>query len=81
MTVSGGLQLVVSVEEIGIYVWDTFNFEGEQFLGVWGYRDTPVNNSDFREWRQKNNAGGDFLVYSDIKRTKLNPPDGVMVKL
>jgi hypothetical protein len=72
--------LVVTVAEVGIYVKDSFDFNGDQFLGFWGYRDTPTNNSDFREWRDQNNAGGDFLVFSDIKRTRLATPDAVSVK-
>lgn len=75
--------LLVTVDEVGVYVKDSFDFEGEEFLGgflgVWGYRDTFVYNSDFRQWRLKNNAGGDFRVFSDIKRTKLNPPDQVFI--
>lgn len=71
----------VSIEEVGIYVKDSFDFEGDQFLGVWGYRDTPVNNSDFREWRQANHAGGDFRVFSDVKRIKLTPPEAVTVPI
>jgi hypothetical protein len=72
--------LVVTVAEVGIYVKDSFDFNDDQFLGFWGYRDTPTNNSDFREWRDQNNAGGDFLVFSDIKRTRLATPDAVPVK-
>ncbi|MGL4481012.1 MAG: DUF6402 family protein [Lactococcus garvieae] len=26
----------------------------------------PVNNSDFRNWQDKHNAGGDFIVFSDV---------------
>ena len=26
----------------------------------------PVFNSDFREWQDKHNAGGDYIVYSDV---------------
>lgn len=25
-----------------------------------------VHNSDFREWREKHNMGGDFIIYSDV---------------
>jgi hypothetical protein len=72
--------LVVTVAEVGIYVKDSFDFNGDQFLGFWGYRDTPYYNRDFREWRGENQAGGDFLVFSDIKRTRLATPDAVSVK-
>jgi hypothetical protein len=81
MQLQGTSDLTMTVDEVGVYVKDSFDFEGDQFLGFWGYRDTPYNNSDFREWRMANHAGGDFLVFSDIKRTKISPPDVVKVKL
>lgn len=71
--------MIVTVQEIGIYVKDSFDFNGDQFLGFWGYRDTPTNNSDFREWRNSHHQGGDFEVFSDVKRTKLSTPDVVKV--
>ncbi|WP_158750846.1 DUF6402 family protein [Acidobacterium sp. S8] len=73
--------VTVSIEEVGIYAKDSFDFEGDQFLGWWGYRDTEYHNSDFREWRAINNAGGDFRVYSDIARIKLAVPDTVTVTI
>lgn len=76
-----GSEFQVSVEEVGIYVKDSFDFEGEQFLGIWGYHDEGFSNSDFRKWRTDNHLGGDFLVFSDIKRTKLTSPDLVKGKL
>lgn len=74
-----GEKYQLSIEEVGIYVKDSVDFNGSQFLGFWGHRDEPVNNIDFRRWRAKNNAGGDFRVYSDVKRTRLNPPDLVSI--
>ncbi len=71
--------IMLTIEEIGIYVKDSFDFNGAQFLGVWGYRDDPVYNEDFRKWRADHNLGGDFQVFSDVKRTRQNPPDVVMV--
>ncbi|MFT7288265.1 MAG: hypothetical protein ACI87W_002382 [Halieaceae bacterium] len=68
---NGGLK----IDEIGVYVEDSYDFNGAQFLGLWGHRDTPVNNIDFREWRAKNRAGGDFRVFSDVKRIRLSTPD------
>ncbi len=79
--VPGFQELVISIEEVGIYVKDSFDFEGSQFLGWWGYRDTDYYNSDFREWRIANHAGGDFRVYSDIKRIKLTSPDVVAIPM
>jgi Family of unknown function (DUF6402) len=77
---SGAVGKVV-IEEVGVYVKDSFDFEGSQFLGFWGDRDDPVNNGDFREWRQKSGMGGDFWVFSDVKPTKLPSPDVVEVRL
>jgi hypothetical protein len=77
----GGGEFQVSIEEVGIYVKDSFDFNGSQFLGFWGYRDDPLNNADFRQWRAENHAGGDFRVFSDVKRTRLTPPDPVKGRL
>jgi RHS repeat-associated protein len=76
----------ISIEEIGVYVVDSFDFDGDQPLGIWNYKTNavsrinifnghPVSNLSFRQWREENKMGGDFLVYSDIKRKKLNPPE------
>ena len=27
---------------------------------------SPIFNSDFRGWQEKHNAGGDFIVFSDV---------------
>lgn len=71
--------LQVTIEEIGIYVRDSYDFlnkSGEnQRLGVWGEGVGNVTNNHFNEWRTANGRGGDFLVYSDIKITRLNTPD------
>jgi hypothetical protein len=74
---TGAVEL--TIEEIGIYVKDSFDFNGPQFLGVWGYRDDPVNNEDFRKWRAGHQLGGDFQVFSDAKRIRRNPPEVVRV--
>lgn len=73
------LKSELKIEKIGVYVKDSYDFERKQFLGVWGYRDQPVNNIDFRNWRVKNNAGGDFRVFSDVKQIRLSKPDIVKV--
>ena len=68
--------LNVTVEEIGVYVKDSYDFVGDQPLGKWDEDALKaVTNKDFRDWREKTGKGGDFLVYSDIKRTTLIPPD------
>lgn len=73
--------VVLTIEEIGVYVKDSFDFEGQQFLGWWGYRDTPYYNSDFCEWRLLNHAGGDFWIFSDVKRTRLATPDVLTIPI
>ncbi len=89
----------VEIAEVGIYVRDSFDFEGNQYLGCWsddpdGFSPimppepefsfsppmfSPVGNRDFREWRDRTGRGGDFLVFSDMKRLTLNPPDTFVV--
>lgn len=48
--------------------WDTIAPENLKGVG-------KISNNTFNNWRKANNKGGDFLVYSDIKVTRLNPPD------
>jgi hypothetical protein len=79
VTTRVGASVTVSIREVGVYVKDSFDFNGSQFLGFWGHRDTPVNNAAFRDWRTKFSKGGDFEVFSDIKRIKLTTPDLVTV--
>jgi hypothetical protein len=71
--------VTLTIDEVGIYVKDSFDFNGDQNLGIWGYRDEPVGNADFRKWRKDHNQGGDFRVFSDVKRIRRNPPDVLMV--
>lgn len=69
----------VSVNEVGVYIKDSYDFEGDQHLGYWDADDNSVStinafsgdkvtNEDFRNWRSANGKGGDFRVYSDVKR-------------
>jgi len=75
----------VTVTEVGVYVRDSFDFNGDQDLGYWDDEDDSVSswimfsgvhvtNADFRKWRANNKKGGDFLVYSDVRRTVLKTP-------
>lgn len=79
-------QRQIAITEVGIYIRDSYDFNGDQLLGFWNADDnkvsmvnplagTSVTNADFRAWRDANNAGGDFLVFSDVKRIKLDLPD------
>ena len=76
-----GGSVTLIIEEVGIYAKDSVDFNGDQSLGPWGYRDDPVTNSDFRQWRSAHNMGGDFQVFSDVIRVPINPPDTVMVQI
>jgi hypothetical protein len=84
----------IEIEEIGLYVRDTYDFlnvDGDQLLGYWnkkavirpgpidylaepdfidkaGDRYFKVTNSSFNSYRKKWNKGGDFLVFSTVKR-------------
>jgi hypothetical protein len=80
-----GMTHRATIEKVGVYVRDSFDFNGLQFLGFWrqtapdcsrtpGRSYYSIYNSDFRQWRDANNKGGDFLVYSDIKWTTLAIP-------
>ncbi len=76
---------VVTIEEVGVYVQDSYDFNGPQNLGNWDPttnfvsknpfdKGTWVTNGDFRDWRDTHGKGGDFLVFSDTKVTKLSVP-------
>ena len=76
----------VTITEVGVYIRDSYDFNGSQFLGYWNDRTNRVStwnplvgdavrNSDYRAWRTANAMGGDFIVYSDIKRVSLSTPD------
>jgi len=79
MVGKASLKLQVTIEEVGVYVKDSFDFNGSQFLGWWGPANVPINNSDFQRWRAENHTGGDFIVYSDVKRTRVSSTDSVTV--
>jgi hypothetical protein len=76
----------ITIRRVGTYIYDKYDFEGDQPLGYWNFKTgdvtkdpiawgyTKVSNSDFRAWRDKNKKGGDFWVYSDIKINNLTPP-------
>lgn len=77
----------VKPESIDVYLWDLFDFEGDQPLGHW--RESPpevvvqsflddsfveVTNRSFRDWRNSaaaNGMGGDFYIYTEPVRVKL----------
>jgi uncharacterized Zn-binding protein involved in type VI secretion len=76
----------ITLRKKGVFVEDQYDFEGSQFLGFWdvethsaGYIPSlrckwPVTNGSFRDWRDRTNRGGDYLVYSDVKQENIDPP-------
>lgn len=78
----------VNIHQVGFYIWDRFDFNGDQPLGFWSSNDVSrfplpgydlVENADFRKWRQRHGRGGDFVVYSDLKVLKQNPPQSFLI--
>jgi hypothetical protein len=76
----------VYVRQVGSYVRDSFDFNGDQFLGFWDDSDDAVSlvnplsgekvsNASFRAYRGSTGRGGDFLVYSDTKKLMRSPPE------
>lgn len=92
----GDKQYFATVSEIGLYVRDTFDFNGPQYLGHWSKEGMgivlaggvgnklerewklpgwspelgivqPLNNSDFRAFRNNFGVGGDLLLFSDVR--------------
>lgn len=80
----------VAIYAVGIYVKDSFDFNGYQELGFWNSRYATVSysnpmigdrvtNASFREWRAANGRGGDFLVFSNMRRMVFGTPDRFVV--
>jgi hypothetical protein len=69
----------------GIYVHDSYDFEGWQPLGFWNvqamdasilnvFAGEYVDNATFRQWRKQHAHGGDYLIFSDYRQIPINPP-------
>lgn len=82
---------LVTIDSVGIYLKDSYDFTGEQSLGYWNTKTNAVstfnasagvkvNNSDFQKWRTENSRGGDFLIFSDIRELKLSKPDTFVIR-
>lgn len=75
----------IMIDEVAVYIRDSYDFNGEQSLGVWSDDDFiggwsvvsgySVSNKSFRDWRAANGRGGDYLVFSDARITRLGTPD------
>ena len=80
----------VDVKEVGIYLRDSYDFNEFQYLGCWDEVKNAVHrnplasgdtvfNSTFRDWRTANGMGGDYMIYSDVTRITLSPPDSFII--
>lgn len=104
-SVGGGWRVVI--DEIGTYLRDAYDFNGDQPLGSWGptglsrvavlapeievdlRRNIPltgqrfwrVGNDSFRRFRTLTGMGGDYMVYSNIRRQRLATPVVVSVRV
>lgn len=77
----GNSQYKLIINQVAGFVYDLFNFEGDQGFGYWSckkkqinidkdkYDDTfkEISNAKFREFREHNELGNDFLVLSQPK--------------
>lgn len=87
----------IKIEKVGLYIRDSYDFIGSQFpgLGCWNMKTNEitttcffggddfhkVENATFREWRDKNSMGGDFLVFSDLEVRTVNESWDVEIKI
>lgn len=85
-SVPGTLKSHVTIEEVGVYVVDSYDFNGTQPLGTWDASTNSVSksplssgaivsNADFRDFRLRTGMGGDFQVFSDLLVRRLTTPD------
>lgn len=71
-------------DEIGVFIRDQYDFYGIQHLGYWNpntnyvgknpYKGSLVENKTFQIYRNSLGLGGDFYIYPDVKRIKLDKP-------
>jgi len=72
----------IGITHLGLFVYDSFDFEGHQFLGFWDKATNyggfyfkkgshEVDNGDFRDYRTRTGEGADYLIYSDLSVVKL----------
>jgi hypothetical protein len=77
----------VIVRKKGVFMEDQYDFEGDQSFGYWNIGNhtastvpnsvsycPEVTNETFRRWREENNRGGDYFVYSDLRQVTLTTP-------
>jgi len=83
---SSGEVSFVNVKNIGIYLRDSWDFQGYEYLGAWnfsthavrkfagvlpGFGFTNVFNSDLRDYQKRHGKGGEFWVFSNIENYRV----------
>lgn len=76
---------LITVEQIGLYVKDKFNFVGINFYLCWSYKDKDfspykkykdnyhwLTNNEFNQFRKNLNKGEDFLIFSDVEKESIS---------
>lgn len=76
---------LITVEQIGLYVKDTFNFVGKNLYFYWSYKDKDfstykiynnnycwLTNKSFNQFRENANKGEDFLIFSDVEKESIS---------
>ena len=68
----------IHVTGCSVFVYDTFNFEGDESYGYWNYKDLefssyswksdahPLGNIDFQKFSDKYGRGNDFCAFSRL---------------
>ncbi|KAF0119455.1 MAG: hypothetical protein FD149_49 [Rhodospirillaceae bacterium] len=73
--IGGNLWEVILID-VGIDIFDVFEFNGDQWLGNWNpetmegpnmLSGCKMGNEKYNIWRSRHGRGGDFPVYSDLK--------------
>lgn len=66
----------VTVTGVSLFVRDSFDYEGDQFLGSWDcgslaatdlFSGGSVSNDDFRAYRERHGYGRDYYVYALLR--------------
>lgn len=84
---SSGAVTFVNVKNIGIYLRDSWAFQGFQYLGAWNFSThavrsaagllpgfTNVFNGDIRDYQKKHGKGGEFWIFSNIENYRVPSP-------
>ncbi len=81
-TTDNGYRVIIN--HIGLYIKDDFEFDRANWLGLgtWDVVNMQVDkfnisgchltNSDFKQWREIYDRGGDYYLYSNVKRIIYN---------